>query len=206
MRSGIVYPLAPLALPHKRDRIWIIAYPAGRDTNRDNDRALAEVRQGANAKSGGVRVPVANTDGQPGRERQAGEAVECARGRQSDRSGIRPYDLANTGCDGDRQGSGQVCSETGQAAQGTGRRLRAEPLDGGQHLANTDGAGLEVILAGEARQFAAALGASAWSAEPDVGRVAHGVPARVDRLRCLGNAIVPQIAALIGHALMERAA
>lgn len=31
-----------------------------------------------------------------------------------------------------------------------------------------------------------------WPAEPDVGRVAHGVPHRVDRLRCLGNAVVPQ--------------
>ena len=31
-----------------------------------------------------------------------------------------------------------------------------------------------------------------WSVEPDVGRVAHGVPKRVDRLRCLGNAVVPQ--------------
>ena len=30
-----------------------------------------------------------------------------------------------------------------------------------------------------------------WEAEPDVGRVADGVPARVDRLRCLGNAVVP---------------
>ncbi len=36
-----------------------------------------------------------------------------------------------------------------------------------------------------------------WTVEPDVGRVAHGVPKRVDRLRGLGNAIVPQIAALI---------
>ena len=31
-----------------------------------------------------------------------------------------------------------------------------------------------------------------WPAEPDVGRVAHGVPSRVDRLKCLGNAVVPQ--------------
>lgn len=30
-----------------------------------------------------------------------------------------------------------------------------------------------------------------WPAEPDVGRVAHGVPSRVDRLKCLGNAVVP---------------
>ena len=36
-----------------------------------------------------------------------------------------------------------------------------------------------------------------WSTEPDMGRVAHGVPARVDRLKCLGNSIVPQIAEMI---------
>lgn len=30
-----------------------------------------------------------------------------------------------------------------------------------------------------------------WSVEPDVGRVAHGIPSRVDRLKCLGNAVVP---------------
>lgn len=30
-----------------------------------------------------------------------------------------------------------------------------------------------------------------WSVEPNVGRVAHGVPFRVDRLRGLGNAVVP---------------
>ena len=31
-----------------------------------------------------------------------------------------------------------------------------------------------------------------WSVEPDVGRVAHGIPFRVDRLKCLGNSVVPQ--------------
>ena len=31
-----------------------------------------------------------------------------------------------------------------------------------------------------------------WPAEPGVGRVANGVPHRVDRIRCLGNAVVPK--------------
>lgn len=31
-----------------------------------------------------------------------------------------------------------------------------------------------------------------WQNEPDVDRVAYGIPNRVDRIRCLGNAVVPQ--------------
>lgn len=42
-----------------------------------------------------------------------------------------------------------------------------------------------------------------WAAEPDVGRVAHGIPHRVDRIKCLGNAVVPQQAYPIFKALRE---
>lgn len=42
-----------------------------------------------------------------------------------------------------------------------------------------------------------------WPTEPDVGRVAHGVPNRVDRLRCLGNAVVPQQFQPIFEAIKE---
>jgi len=42
-----------------------------------------------------------------------------------------------------------------------------------------------------------------WSVEPDVGRVANGVPDRAHRLKGLGNAVVPQIPELIGNAILE---
>jgi hypothetical protein len=48
-----------------------------------------------------------------------------------------------------------------------------------------------------------------WGTEPDVGRVAYGVPARVDRLRGLGNAVVPQVSEHVGRLILsaeERAA
>ena len=43
-----------------------------------------------------------------------------------------------------------------------------------------------------------------WTVEPNVGRVAHGGPNRADRLKGLGNAIVPQVAYGIMKLIKER--
>jgi len=56
----------------------------------------------------------------------------------------------------------------GQVIKKNGTYPRAEPLGGST---------------AEGKQF--------WTTEPDVGRVAHGVPFRVDRIKGLGNAVVP---------------
>ena len=42
-----------------------------------------------------------------------------------------------------------------------------------------------------------------WDFEPDVGRVAHGVAARVDRLKAIGNGQVPAVAATAWKLLNE---
>jgi DNA (cytosine-5)-methyltransferase 1 len=42
-----------------------------------------------------------------------------------------------------------------------------------------------------------------WEFEPDVGRVAHGVPNRVDRLKGLGNSLVPYVPYLIGQTILK---
>ena len=71
-------------------------------------------------------------------------------------------------------------------------------------LAHAAGAGLEVRLGGAADP-AARLPVErrgGWPTEPLVGRVADGVPARVDRLRALGNAVVPDVAEMIARALL----
>ena len=44
-----------------------------------------------------------------------------------------------------------------------------------------------------------------WESEPNVGRVANGIPNRVDRLKGLGNAVVPQVAEVIGRLVVEHA-
>jgi DNA (cytosine-5)-methyltransferase 1 len=42
-----------------------------------------------------------------------------------------------------------------------------------------------------------------WPTESSVGRVADGIPRRMDRIKGLGNAIVPQIAQRIGNTIKE---
>jgi DNA (cytosine-5)-methyltransferase 1 len=44
-----------------------------------------------------------------------------------------------------------------------------------------------------------------WEAEPELGRVAHGVAYRMDRLRCIGNGQVPAVAALAWQILTDNA-
>ncbi len=40
-----------------------------------------------------------------------------------------------------------------------------------------------------------------WTTEPELGRVANGIPNRMDRIKCLGNAVVPQCAEVFAKAI-----
>ena len=42
-----------------------------------------------------------------------------------------------------------------------------------------------------------------WITEPEIRRVVDGIPKRMDRLRGLGNAVVPQVAEYVGQLIME---
>jgi len=42
-----------------------------------------------------------------------------------------------------------------------------------------------------------------WTVEPNVGRVAHGVPDRIHRIKALGNAVVPQLTYVIGMSIIK---
>jgi DNA (cytosine-5)-methyltransferase 1 len=102
------------------------------------------------------------------------------------------------------RGQGRAGRPVGGSANGSAIRSEA--------LADTLRQGLEVGHRGtdQAEPFPAPVVGGWWAVEPDVGRVAHGIPRRVDRLRSLGNAVVPQVAEHIGGlvmaAEMERAA
>ncbi len=57
-------------------------------------------------------------------------------------------------------------------------------------------------VAGERPPGSCGDGGGWWAVEPQLGRVAHGIPNRSHRLRALGNAVVPQIPELIGRTIL----
>jgi DNA (cytosine-5)-methyltransferase 1 len=104
----------------------------------------------------------------------------------------------------------------GQESEQTQKKFeRASERSGTQNnVANSEGSEGNVDDSNEgnsktsqeelSREHSSARGVGSWwSVEPDVGRVAHGVPDRVDRLKCLGNSVVPQIPYVIGLSLKK---
>jgi len=113
---------------------------------------------------------------------------------------------------------GLVSDEKRKHTSSITRRTNEQPwFDCNGEVADTDGAGCEkrrgaesvgaeqrsVKRGGVARRiFHGEIGGE-WESEPELGRVADGVRNRVDRLKGLGNAIVPQIAEWIGRRIIE---
>jgi DNA (cytosine-5)-methyltransferase 1 len=185
-------PASAVGAPHQRDRIWIAAYPecGWRDRlhvgvesgymETDPEWCSSDGTGGTTAKNYGGRV--------------SGEGQE---GSNGDVAHSDSYSRLEWGF--------------GDSEQGQGRRdTDRSPL--GENVADTDngneyrGSGTlqmgRLPLAAEIERNGIVQGIQ-WSTEPDVGRVAHGVPARVDRLRALGNALVPQIPEMIGLAILR---
>lgn len=97
---------------------------------------------------------------------------------------------------------GQQRTRTDSAEQDTGTDWRHDTGRSGKDVAHSYDTGCEQqrrAFTAQAEYITAECGSCEWEAEfwepePGVGRVAHGIPARVDRLKGLGNAIVPQVA------------
>jgi len=203
--------------PHKRDRIWILATNA--------ERAGLE---GQRAKPGGAKKPqsgngdsLANADP----ERLQGRGVPGERRPQkSDSAGGGRGDetLANSGQHGrvawwasdpaeepgrwelDRSGE---CADVADAnginrGAGTGGEDGPEVGHRGDVPDAEERDGHDVR--GERPQKDAtgdSPGERPGSTQPQLGRVAHGVAHRVDRLKAIGNGQVPAVAALAWRAL-----
>lgn len=94
------------------------------------------------------------------------------------------------------QHSRQVLSKKESTRSGS-RSSCSYVADASRELLNRDSIGTTEARRGKLADF------GWWITEPNVGRMADGVPHRMDRLRGLGNAVVPQVAEWIGRRIME---
>jgi len=158
-------PASAVGAPHRRDRIWVIAYP--NSECRGTKSSICNSSEGrAWAELGGLRPDVADPS-----------VMQRNGGYDNARERVGPETL----------------SEFGDRSRAT-------------YVANALRQGLErqwQISGGTSEEYQNTGNSRWWAVEPDVGRVANGVPGRVDRLKQLGNAVVPQIPELIGRAIMS---
>jgi len=161
-------PVAYVGAPHIRDRVFIVAH------------ARCELREsrpsgGSASNSQAQRGSTANDHKRCGENVADPQGNRWEQGRQDGR--------------GSKEGAskGQECrSGNGSEAFADANREGLEKRQGKDAVRTRQDGRTELG------------GSEWWAVEPDVGRVAHGIPARVDRLRGLGNAVVPQVAELVG--------
>lgn len=180
--------------PHERKRIWILAYSPG---------IIGNQRR---AESAGQQRPPGLANG--GHDVADSESV-CGRpGLCQDEQKRNRYQSGNESCHAPNSNiqhvhdsglrAGEVSQQQEACIPGVlsdSDRERCEE----QHIAP---------VTSEPRQYsrtpAQKRGGSWWATEPDVGRVAHGVAARVDRLKAIGNGQVSECAAEAFCRLIER--
>ena len=170
---------ASVGANHRRDRVIIVAYPndtrSGTPTSGTNSNGTQEVKKRRNESQSWLSG--CST------EMAHTEGKRCQTWGQSERA-QQTHTKPSCSCEhipnNERIGNGQ-------------HRLTA-------NASETRGLGV-FDRRGEARYD----GWQWWTTEPDVGRVAHGIPNRVDRLRGLGNAVVPQVAEVIGRLVISHA-
>ncbi len=175
--------------PHKRERIWIVA-----DSNKERC-----CRRGIPASEWESLLHSA-------RRRGSDETSSACDGRKADQDMANTAGTQDHGIWGDCECGWNAMGWTSEAAQqDLGAPDHHRTCGCCEDVANANGAGRQEqrrTVANGAEHETAERG-SWWRTEPNVGRVAHGVASRVDRLRAIGNGQVPGVVPLAWNLLSQ---
>lgn len=196
-------PAAAFGAPHLRWRVFLVAYPNG---DRCNGRA-GEWRPGGGYKSS-HRPPSLADAGRRGLQRARESGVLAGAAGASEGEGNQWEWLRNAA--GSGGASLADAEEHSGALRSAARGRPGGPPGSGAPRADGVGTRLEVFSRERGNplaEFAASergrFWRDWWATESGLGRVAHGTTHRVDRLRGLGNAVVPACAELIGGLILR---
>ena len=203
---------------HKRERVWIVAnsnntgnrtspYEINRNGEKTNEEWERQSqsqfsRQGTDVENSRRSLRQGSLFGTEN-ENEIGQedADQFERSSSSSQS-----DVANTfggNVEAGREGRREI------RERHTEERISDNVASGNQvnESSNTNGSGLqglgsehELRESQEERSFGWERW---WELEPDVGRVANGVSKRMDRLKGLGNSLVPAIPYMIGQSILK---
>jgi DNA (cytosine-5)-methyltransferase 1 len=208
-----VVSAASVGANHRRDRIIIVAYPQSQYGNVGNNHTRGSAQSETLSELGNSSGQETMADSNDSRPHRA--QIYSTETRLNAFSGLGGCceNVADTDCEqwnvgGHLNGSGKVTewdSIQSPISGSSGSVPNTDGIGGRGLRALADGR--ETVFGGqtELRGKDGYAGWQWWEIEPDVGRVAHGIPSRVDRLRGLGNAVVPQVAEVIGRLVIEHA-
>jgi len=98
---------------------------------------------------------------------------------------------------GDSSRSGRMAATSSIRLEEHGHSQAEDVIERGKEVPNTSSERLEGWESSgrESEEHSSSSGSCWWSTEPNVGRVAHGLASRVDRLKALGNGQSPAVVA-----------
>jgi len=164
--ATFIIPACAINAPHRRDRVWIIAYSRSLKSGR-----LSNIRGKTISSTGKKNNDAQNPHDNEMRRRNNGDSGRCECSLQVERPDC---DVTNTN------------SQYGEEYQ---RRNQFQQ---------------EGTKRSSGRSFYEPMWKENWfEIATCLCRVDDGIPNRVDRLKCLGNAVVPQVVCAIGTIIKQ---
>jgi len=196
---------ASIGANHKRERVWIVADSNDRLSKQSNE----EVRTGGNTfDNGNSDMANSNIERLEGSNRSLSSEHERDKRRDSHEHSDEKI-MANSSSERlerhRREYKLREDSEEGKVSRSSedvanSERIRQQgpgkPIGSSNTKTNSNGKTSWFNHGSERKE-------GWWDVEPNVGRVAHGIPNRVDRLKSLGNSLIPHIPYYIGQSIIQ---
>ncbi len=191
--AWMVLGAADVGAPHRRERIWILAADSERGDVFSHSELFGDGWR--EQQQEGVETAAGGADGVESRGN-----VAYATSERLQESKRQPTDVPEQ----DEKRASDGASRNGQAEgafphalqQWQGRQQCGEEVENADAHADLSGREEQRGSCSAAEEHASAERCGWWSSEPAVGRVAHGVAHRLDRLKAIGNGQVPLVAAV----------
>jgi len=196
--ESFVIPACSIGAWHRRDRLWVIAYSSSTRAGVEKHRSRGQEWKSTKASQSKIL-------------RQKDRKIS-AEGIITDNK-----DVSDPNNSGVRTSEGGTNENRQENIEGQESKPWTKPCGCSKVISDPNTQRLQGGSCGQIGSLRETKGAFTWSkpggtitegwdywkTEPNVGRVAYGVPNRVDRLKSLGNAVVPQVAEFIGRCILE---